>query len=304
MGTSEPARNCIGSHVPYQTTDGLPSGLASPPEPSKDVPVMPQVSAASTPQPPPSHSRIFAQPSPSQPLPVFFPPYAMLGHQSTNLVYTNPPGNVPLALLPGFISCIDEAKVRDYLAIAVVRHKDIHDMVEREYERIVKEKQDRITEDASVLSFAREHTKVQMVLYKEYDDYSNSRKQVIVHEALGSINRTIMAITSRVRPSSNWKTKFNAFLTLLWIGRGVIHGTGMLPNAIRAQMAVDTTLVVAIRYVYATMSETEILNDGSRLLEVLDELDRDREYCFDGLGEIVENFEKVVRQGAVESVEL
>lgn len=299
IGTSESAGDRIGSHIPHQSTDAQPSGLASPSEPSEDVPIVPQVSASSTPQPPPSRSWTFAQPSPSQPLPVCFPPYAILGHQTTNHVYTNPPTNVPLTLLPHFISWIDEAKVREYLAIAVVRHKDIHDMVEREYERIAKERQDRINEDASVLSFVKEHIKVQQILYEEYDDFPISMRSAIFHQALGSINQTIMAIPPHVRPSSNWKTKFNALLTLIWIGRGIVDGIGMLPNAIKSQMAVDSQLVAAIRHVSMTMSEPEILDDGARLLEALIDLDTDRENCFEGLEKVVQTFQEVMRQGTV-----
>lgn len=137
---------------------------------------MPQVPASYALQAPPNHLSALVQPTPHQPLHVGFPPYAMFGHQFTNHVYPNPPANVSLALLPNVISWVDDRTVRDYLAIAVVRHKDIHDMVEREYGRIVKEHQDRKNEDASVLSFVNEHTKVQRVLCQEYDDLPNSKK--------------------------------------------------------------------------------------------------------------------------------
>ncbi|CAD0089331.1 unnamed protein product [Aureobasidium vineae] len=150
-----------------------------------------------------------------------------------------------------------QATVRNNLAIAVVRHRDIHDMVETEYDRIQKEQQEKSNEDASVLSFVSEHTKVQKILYEEYDDFPNSKKQEIVYRALGNINQTIVGIPARVRPTSNWKTKFNAFLTLLWIGRGIVDSIGMLPNAIRAQMAFGSKLVEAIDDVYETMKHTQ-----------------------------------------------
>ncbi|KAG9515590.1 hypothetical protein KCV07_g7366, partial [Aureobasidium melanogenum] len=143
----------------HHLANAQPSGLASLPESSKDVPVMPQVPASYALQAPPNHLSALVQPTPHQPLHVGFPPCAMFGHRSTNHVYPNPPANVSLALLPNVISWADDRTVRDYLAIAVVRHKDIHDMVEREYGRIVKEHQDRKNEDASVLSFVNEHTK-------------------------------------------------------------------------------------------------------------------------------------------------
>ncbi|KAH0157838.1 hypothetical protein KCU67_g7754, partial [Aureobasidium melanogenum] len=133
----------LWSHNSRQPADTQPSGLASLPEPSKDVPIMPQVPASYALQAPPNHLSAYVQPTPNQPLHVGFPPYAMFGHQSTNHVYPNPPANISLARLPNVISWVDERTVRDYLAIAVVRHKDIHDMVEREYGRIVKEHQDR-----------------------------------------------------------------------------------------------------------------------------------------------------------------
>lgn len=204
---------------------------------------------------------------------------------------------VSLTLLPRFISWIDEAKVRDYLAIAVVRHKDIHDMVETEYERIARERHDQINEDASVLSFVKEHIRVQKLLCQEYDDFPNSTKQEIVHRAVIMINQTIMAIPSHVRPGSNWKTKFNAFLTLVWIGRAIADGIGMLPNVIRAHMAGSPELVTAIDRVYAMMSEAEILNDGARLLDTLIELERKRDHCFQGLEEVVKVFQEAMRHG-------
>ncbi|KAK6007852.1 hypothetical protein QM012_004666 [Aureobasidium pullulans] len=282
------------SHLP---TEAPPSGFASSPELAEDVPATPQASASNTHQAPHHNVWAFAQPSPNQPLQGSFPPYTMLGHQPTGHVYTNPPKNVPFALLPRFISWIDEATVRDYLAIAVVRHRDIHDMVEKEYERIARERQDRINEDASVLSFIKEHTKVQKILYEEYDDFPNHMRQAIIHRAVSSINQTIMSIPLKVRASSNWKTKFNAFLTLVWIGRGIVNGIGMLPDAIKAQMAVDSKLVEAVRHVCATMSEPEILDDGARLLEALVDLNTDRGHCFEGLEIVVNSFEKVIKQG-------
>lgn len=289
----------LWSHNSRQPADTQPSGLASLPESSKDVPVMPQVPASYALQAPPNHLSALVQPTPHQPLHVGFPPYAMFGHQSTNHVYPNPPANVSLALLPNVISWVDERTVRDYLAIAVVRHKDIHDMVEREYGRIVKEHQDRKNEDASVLSFVNEHTKVQRVLCQEYDDLPNPKKQETVLQTLGTIKLAITAIPPRVRPGSNWKTKSNAFVTLIWIGRGIADGRGMLPNAIRAQLHNSSGLVEALGRVYAMMSAAEILNDGARLLKHLLELERSREHCFEGLERIVDMFQRVMRQGRV-----
>jgi flagellar biosynthesis/type III secretory pathway protein FliH len=91
-------------------------------------------------------------------------------------------------------------------------------MVETEYDRIAKQAQAQIYEDASVLSFVKEHKKVQNTLYQEYDDFPNSKKQEIVQVALCTTNQIILDISYRVRPTSNWRTKFNAFLTLIWIG--------------------------------------------------------------------------------------
>ena len=84
--------------------------------------------------------------------------------------------DVPIARLPDLISCIDGVKVRYYLAIAVVRHKDISDMVAGEYKRMVKRKQYQDAEDASVLSFVKGHTAVQKLLYGKYDGFADHRK--------------------------------------------------------------------------------------------------------------------------------
>ncbi|KAI5273492.1 hypothetical protein E4T47_03381 [Aureobasidium subglaciale] len=215
----------------------------------------------------------------------------------TDRLHAHPPANVTLATLPRYISHIDDLKVRDLLAISVVRHKDIHDMVQYEYERTTLERQSQENEDASVLSFYKEHLEVQKILYGEYDDFVNPVKQEIVHRAFGSINETIMTIPSRVRPRSNWRTKFNAFLILVWIGRGIVDGIGILPNEIRIQMAVDSRLVEAIEHVYETMSEEEILDDGVRLMEALVDLNNDRGACFDGIDSVVKMFKEVMRQG-------
>jgi hypothetical protein len=94
--------------------------------------------------------------------------------------------------------------------------------------------------------------------------------------------------------TSNWKTKFNAFLTLVWIGRGIIDSRGKLPIAIRAQMALDSTFVRAIEKIYDTMNHTEIMDDGARLLEALIDLNNDRERCFEGLEKAVDNFRIVM----------
>jgi hypothetical protein len=132
---------------------------------------------------------------------------------------------------------------------------------------------------------------VQNLLYQDYDDFPNSKKQDIVQATLSAINQTILDILSRVRMTSNWKTKFNAFLTLVWIGRGIIDSRGKLPIAIRAQMALDSTFVQAIEKIYDTMNHTEIMDDGARLLEALADLNNDRERCFEGLEMAVDNFE-------------
>ncbi|KAI5197728.1 hypothetical protein E4T39_07146 [Aureobasidium subglaciale] len=270
------------------------TGLASPPEQS-DV-------QATTTQAPTSYAQHAHQWGPPYPDSVrqiqsCFPPYVQHVYYPTDRLHANPPANVTLATLPRYISRIDDLKVRDLLAISVVRHKDIHDMVHTVYERTIQERQDQENEDASVLSFHKEHTKVQHILYGEYDDFVSPVKQEIVHRAFGSINETIMTIPSRVRPRSNWRTKFNAFLILVWIGRGIVDGIGMLPNEIRIQMAIDSRLVEAIEHVYETMSEEEILNDGARLVEALVDLNNDRGDCFDGMGRIVEMFKGVMRQG-------
>jgi hypothetical protein len=172
-------------------------------------------------------------------------------------------------------------------------------MVETEFDKIVKQAQEQIYEDASVLSFVKEHGKVQNILYQDYDDYPNSKRQGIVQEAVRAINQILLNICCRVRLTSNWKTKFNAFLTLIWIGRGIVNGLGMLPNAIRAHMALSSTFVHAIEYIYAIMNKVEILNDGARLVEALTELNDDREDCFEGLERIAEMFREVLAQGRI-----
>jgi hypothetical protein len=67
------------------------------------------------------------------------------------------PANVSITQVLHQISCIDEAKVREILATAVVRHQDIHDTVATEYEMVARTAQEQHYEDASVLSFTKEH---------------------------------------------------------------------------------------------------------------------------------------------------
>ncbi|KAH0017252.1 hypothetical protein KCU78_g7595, partial [Aureobasidium melanogenum] len=245
----------LSSHKSRQSMDARPSALASsPPEPSEHVPVMPQVPASYAPQAPPNQPSAFAQPGPHQPLRGIFSPNAIPGHQSTNHMYPNPPTNVFPALLQGLISCIDQDTVRNYLTIAAVHHKDIRDMVEREYERIVEEHEARKKEDAGILSFAQERIRVQKTLNQEYDNLPNPKKWEILNQTLDTINRNIMAIPPLVRPGSNLKTKFNAFLNLIWIGSAIADGEGMLPGAIRAQMVNGSELVKALDHVHAMMT--------------------------------------------------
>ncbi|THW04199.1 hypothetical protein D6D26_02926 [Aureobasidium pullulans] len=238
-----------------------------------------------------------AYPGFGQPLRDCFPPYVQHLYYPTDRIQPMPPTPMSLKCMTRYIALIDDVKVRDVLAIAVVRHRDIHDMVHTEYERTAQEMQDQLNEDASVLSFSKEHTKVQNILYGEYDELVHWRKQETVHRAFGSINEIIMAIPCHVRPRSNWKTKFNAFLTLIWIGRGIVDGIGSLPNEIRNQMAIDSKLVDAMERVYATMSEEEILGDALRLIEALADLEKDRGRCFAGLDKLVDMFKEVMRQG-------
>ncbi|KAG9556940.1 hypothetical protein KCV01_g21985, partial [Aureobasidium melanogenum] len=201
----------LSTHNSCQPTDARPSALASsPPEPSEHVPVMPEVPASYAPQAPPKQPSAFAQPGFHQPLRGIFSPNAIPGHQSTNHMYPNPPTNVFPALLPSLISWIDQDTVRNYLTIAAVHHRDIRDMVAREYERIVEEHEARKKEDAGILSFAQERIRVQKTLDQEYDNLPNPTKWEILNQTLDTINQNIMAIPPPVRPGSNWKTKFNA----------------------------------------------------------------------------------------------
>lgn len=289
---SNPATSRLSFPLSLQTTGVRVSGLASPLQALPDPPLVPQVAIPHN-APAPDYLHGFTQPlaPPQSPL----SPSAMHGFYSREPY----PAKVSLAQLPRYISYIDEATVREQLAVAVVRHRDIHDMVESEWERVTQEAQGKSVEDASVLSFTKEHAKVQMILYQEYEDLTNSRKQEIAQMAFITINQIISDIPPRVRPTSNWRTKFNAFLALVWIGRAIVDGLGMLPNAIRARMAIDSTLVKAIEEIYGTMSDTEISDDGTRLMEALLDLEIDRGHCFEGLEKIVYGFREVTRRLSV-----
>jgi hypothetical protein len=275
--------------------------------PSGSLCQSPQARISTPSSSPPSSPQQFQDPLDDPPAPDELNDFA---HSSANLEYRPPPcvtprhypihsypANVSLTQLPYRISCIPQTKVCEYLAIAVVRHRDIHDMVEIEYDRITKQAQIQSYEDASVLSFVKEYGAVQKILYQDYDDFPTSKKQEMVRLALCAISQIIFGISSRVRPTSNWKTKFNAFLTLIWIGGGIVNGMGMLPNAIRAHMVIDSALVQAIGYMYATMNTAEIMHDGARLVEALTDLSDDREDCFEGLERIVGMFREVLAQG-------
>jgi hypothetical protein len=291
---SDPATSRISSPSPLQTTDVRVSGLTSPLQALPDPLIIPQVTMPhDAPAPASDYLHGFTQPlaPPQSPL----PPSAMHGFYSLEPY----PAKVPLAHLPRYISYIDEATVRNHLAVAVVRHRDIHDMVETEWERVTQEAQGKSVEDASILSFVKEHAKVQKILYQEYEDLTNSKRQEIAQMAFTTINQIISDIPPRVRPTSSWRTKFNAFLALTWIGRAIVDGLGMLPNAIRARMAFDSTLILAIEEIYMTMSETEILDDGTRLMEALLDLSNGREHCFQGLEKIVDDFREVTRRLSV-----
>ncbi|KAG9681958.1 hypothetical protein KCU95_g354, partial [Aureobasidium melanogenum] len=282
-----------------QPTDDRPPGLAFPPEPSKDVPVTRQVLASYAPEAPAHQLSAFVQPVSHQLRHDLSPPYAIPGHQLTNHAYSNPPTNVFPALLPSLISWIDQDTVRNYLTIAAVHHRDIRDMVEREYERIVEEHEARNKEDADILSFAQERIRVQKTLGQEYETLPDPMKWEILDQALDTINRNIMAIPPLVRPESNWKTKFNAFLNLVWIGSAIVDGDGMLPAVIRSQMVDGSELVKALYHVCAMMSEAEVSNDGTHLLENLLGLESIRGHWFQGLERIVDMFRKIMQQGRV-----
>jgi hypothetical protein len=200
---SDPAMNRLPSWSLCQSPDTPMTTPPSSPQYLQDPP-----------NDPPAPDELDDCPQSSPHLQDRLPPHVRPGHFPIHSY----PANVALTQLPYRISCIDQTKVCEYLAIAVVRHRDIHDMVETEYDRIAKQAQAQVYEDASVLSFVKEHKKVQNTLYQEYDDFPNSKKQEIVQVALCTTNQIILDISYRVRPTSNWRTKFNAFLTLIWIG--------------------------------------------------------------------------------------
>ena len=265
------------------------SGLFAHPTPSEDPLAIPQAAIPQSPVVANHQDALTQQSAPLQGP----PPYATLGHYPA---YPNLQ-NLSLAQLPYQISCIGQAKLQDFLGIAVVRHRDIYDMVETEYGRVMKEAQQKLAEDASVLSFVKDHKQVHGILYQEFEDLPNLKKHETVQTAFTTINQIISRIALRVRSTSNWRTKFNAFLTLSWIGQGIVVARGALPNAIRAHMALDSNLVEAMDNVYATMGEAEIRLDGLRLMEALVYLNRDRNLCFNGLDNILYGFRRILFEG-------
>lgn len=279
------------SQVSCPSTNTQISGLFVHPVPSED-PSATAIPQAAIPQNPVVSNHHGSMTRTSAPL-QGPPPYATLGRYPT---YPNLQ-NLSLAQFPYYLSCIGQAKLQDFLGIAVVRHRDIYDMVASEFQRIAKEAHEKSVEDASVLSFTKDHTRVHGILYQEFEDLPNLKKHETVQTAFITINQIISRIALRVRPRSNWKTKFNAFLTLAWIGKGIVVAKGALPTAIRAHMALDSNLIQAMENVYATMGEADIRVDGLRLLEAVIDLNRDRQLCFAGLDNILYGFRRIMFEG-------
>jgi hypothetical protein len=141
---------------PYQSTGSQTSGFASPPEPSQGPPLVPPtVMPLNTPAP----DDLYGSPHPLVPSQTRFPPFEMPRSSPVAARYQahSYPANVSITQVLHQISCIDEAKVREILATAVVRHQDIHDTVATEYEMVARTAQEQHYEDASVLSFTKEH---------------------------------------------------------------------------------------------------------------------------------------------------
>ncbi|THY73382.1 hypothetical protein D6C86_07809 [Aureobasidium pullulans] len=169
-----------------------------------------------------------------------------------------------------------------------------HNQVEEEVEEESEDEQEE--EEEEPLTFAQNTNRVEYILHTRYAGLRDSQQSHIIFEAATKIEDQIENIASQVRNTSAFETKSEAVFELCNIGRLVVQQTnGYLGSKIQDHMSYSSVLVSSLQALCCKLEEREMMAIGRMLKNDLEQLDKEREGCFEGFDVVVEQF----RQAAV-----
>ncbi|TIA14969.1 hypothetical protein D6C80_05442 [Aureobasidium pullulans] len=165
-----------------------------------------------------------------------------------------------------------------------------HNQVEEEVEEESEDEQEE-EEEEEPLTFAQNTNRVEYILHTRYAGLRDSQQSYIIVEAATKIEDQIESIASQVRNTSPFETKSEAVFELCNIGRLVVQQTnGYLGSKIQDHMSYSSVLVSSLQALCCKLEEREMMAIGRMWKNDLEQLDKEREGCFEGFDVVVEQF--------------
>lgn len=132
---------------------------------------------------------------------------------------------------------------------------------------------------------------MEYILHTRYAGLRDSQQSYIIVEAATKIEDQIESIASQVRNTSPFETKSEAVFELCNIGRLVVQQTnGYLGSKIQDHMSYSSVLVSSLQALCCKLEEREMMAIGRMWKNDLEQLDKEREGCFEGFDVVVEQF--------------
>ncbi|THY28171.1 hypothetical protein D6D01_03980 [Aureobasidium pullulans] len=160
-----------------------------------------------------------------------------------------------------------------------------HNQAKEEVEEESEDEQEE-EEEEEPLAFDQNTNRVEYILHTRYAGLRDSQQSHIIVEAATKIEDEIESIASQVRNTSPFETKSKAVFEPCSIGRLVVQQTnGHLGSNIQDHMSYSSVLALCCK-----LEEREIMAIGRMLRNDPEQLDKEREGCFEGFDVVVEQF--------------
>jgi hypothetical protein len=167
--------------------------------------------------------------------------------------------------------------------------------------------------DTAVLGFEARANRVSYILYTKHSHLRDSQQAHITWDAAHGIIQHIQKIADVTRPDSPYVTKDNAMYAYHKIGMTVAEADGYLGNEVKNHLASDPVFVQALQSLYDGMTAVERERISHDHLDDLEQLDKSRDFCFEGFDDIVKQFreacpprqgEEGIRKSVIASIDL
>lgn len=142
------------------------------------------------------------------------------------------------------------------------------------------------------MSFEARTRRVYYVLHAKYAHLRDSQQVHITYDAAHSIIQQVQEIADAVRPDSPYTTKDQAICAPHRIGMMVAEADGYMGNRVKNHLACDPVFVEALQSLYDGMTDVERERISHDHLDDLEQLDKSRDFCFEGFDDIVKQFRK------------